>query len=151
MKFLLAGEDCIDELAELFDQYRVFYQQPSDLEGAKNFLRARFMNKDSIIYTAGEQKRLSGFIQMYPCHSSVGMGPVWILNDLYVEKSSRGKGVARRLMETGKTHALKTGALRIELATEIKNTAGQKLYESLGYCRNETFYRYNLPMHPEGR
>ena len=39
----------IDQLAFLFDQYRVFYKKTSDPEGAKKFISDRFNKKESVM------------------------------------------------------------------------------------------------------
>jgi ribosomal protein S18 acetylase RimI-like enzyme len=44
---------------------------------------------------------------------------------------------ARRLAE-------ETGACGLELATARSNTVAQRLYESLGYRRDDQFLRYEL-------
>lgn len=143
MEIILATSDRVRELAELFDQYRMFYEQPSDIEAAVAFLNARFENKDSVIYAASDHDRIVGFTQLYPCHSSVAMGRIWILNDLYVKESFRNKQVAKQLMRAANNHALETGALRIELATQVTNIPAQKLYESMGYKQNRAFFQYS--------
>jgi GNAT superfamily N-acetyltransferase len=40
-----------------------------------------------------------GFVQLYPCFSSIRAAPVFILRDLFVGPSARGGGVGRRLMD----------------------------------------------------
>ena len=73
MEVTLADSTRVLKIAELFDEYRIFYQQESDIEGALVFLNARFKNKDSVIYTANDDSRLAGFAQLYPSYSSVSM------------------------------------------------------------------------------
>ena len=41
--------DLIDQMSDLFNQYRIFYGQKDDLKKAKNFLLERINSKDSII------------------------------------------------------------------------------------------------------
>ncbi len=146
MQITRANPGHLKQLAELFDRYRVFYQQPSDPQGSEAFIRDRLQKNDSVIYAAEQDGVLAGFTQLYPGFSSVSMQPIWILNDLYVDKGQRRTNVARRLMETARQHAIQTGALRIELATQIANYSAQKLYESLGYERDRSFYRYTLTL-----
>ncbi len=146
MQIDAASPEDIEPLAELFDRYRVFYGQAPDRRGSQEFLRDRFEKKDSVLFTAKEDGRLYGFTQLYPGFSSVSMRHIWILNDLYVEKNQRRKKIARQLMETARKHAIQTGALRIELATQITNGPAQNLYESMGYVRDEAFYRYALTL-----
>ena len=132
------------EIAELFDEYRIFYQQESDIEGARVFLNARFKNKDSVIYTANDDSRLAGFAQLYPSHSSVSMKRVWILNDLFVREPYRRKNVGRQLMQAAKNHAEATDAVRLSIATQTFNIPAQRLYESMGYVKDEDFFNYAL-------
>ena len=74
------------------------------------------------------------------------MGRIWILNDLFVEESRRNKGVAKQLIRAAKTHAQETGALRLELATQITNIPAQRLYESMGYEKDKTFFHYSFSL-----
>jgi ribosomal protein S18 acetylase RimI-like enzyme len=47
-------------------------------------------------------------------------------------------------MERATQHAHETGADSIILETAANNHAAQRLYENLGYKRDEVFYRYAL-------
>ena len=40
-----------------------------------------------------------GFVQLYPSFSSVSMKRTWVLNDLYVKESVRGKGFGEKLIK----------------------------------------------------
>jgi ribosomal protein S18 acetylase RimI-like enzyme len=146
MQVTYADSSSIPELANLFDQYRIFYEQETDIKGAIAFLNSRFKNKDSVIFIASENSGIVGFAQLYPSFSSVGMERIWILNDLFVSSNSRRQSIAKKLMEAARKHAEETGALRVELATQVSNTLAQKLYASLGYSKNESFYHYSLPI-----
>ena len=127
-----ADHEHLDDLAVLFDGYRMFYRQSSDLDAARRFLGDRFANDDSVIFAASllETNGLVGFTQLYPTFSSVRMRRVWTLNDLFVAKSTRGRGAARALMEAAREFAVSTGAVALELATERDNTTAQALYDS---------------------
>ncbi|MBW4514678.1 MAG: GNAT family N-acetyltransferase [Timaviella obliquedivisa GSE-PSE-MK23-08B] len=144
MEVILARSDHLEEVAKLFDQYRVFYQQRSDLEAARQFLEQRFESQDSILLLAREAEQTVGFTQLYPSFSSISMQRVWILNDLFVAESHRGQGIAKLLMGRAEKYARQTDAVRIILATQISNAAAQTLYESLGYIKDEMFYHYAL-------
>jgi len=159
MKIVQAGFEHLDSLATLFDEYRIFYQQPSDLVGAKAFLRDRLTHRDSVIFIAldslGDDDGLigAGFTQLYPSFSSVSMAPLWILNDLYVNTTFRRRGLAQALMNQARTYGTSTGAVRIELATWVRNFEAQSLYESLDYQRadineasDSAFYHYSLEL-----
>jgi ribosomal protein S18 acetylase RimI-like enzyme len=147
MSIRQAMPEDLDLLAPLFDAYRQFYRQPQDLPLARAFLEARLGAGDSVIYLAEEDDgTVPGFVQLYPLFSSTGPRPgrIWLLNDLYVVPSARGRGVGRRLMDRARRHAEETGAQSIELATARSNTRAQSLYQSLGYRRDEEFFYYSL-------
>lgn len=144
MEVVLASIEHIERLSVLFNLYRVFYNQASDLRAAKNFLQARFQNKDSVVFAAKDNGEIIGFTQLYPSFSSVSMKRVWILNDLYVEEPYRRKGAAKLLMNAAEEYAKESGAVRLILATQISNTNAQKLYEARGYAKDEEFYHYAL-------
>src|SRR4051794_6810930 len=88
----------LNSLAELFDSYRVFYQQESNVEGARNFLKERLENEDSVVFIAYDEGNPIGFVQLYPTFSSVSMKRSWTLNDLYVNASARKKGFGEKLI-----------------------------------------------------
>ncbi|HEY9887921.1 MAG TPA: GNAT family N-acetyltransferase [Candidatus Obscuribacterales bacterium] len=146
MEIVVANLAHLEALAALFDGYRVFYQQPSDLAGARQFLQARLEKGDSTILVAQTVDDLAGFTQLYPSFSSVSMKPIWILNDLFVDEAHRGQGVAKRLIEAAETFARNSGAISMVLETQITNTSAQALYEARGYRRDTEFYHYSLSL-----
>lgn len=134
----------IDDAAALFDAYRVFYRQASDLPAARAFLSERFRRGDAVLLLARHNGNPAGFVQLYPSLSSVSMKRIWILNDLYVAASARRLGIGKHLMDAARDHAARTGAIRLELTTENNNTTAQALYERCGYVRDTVFYKYIL-------
>ena len=146
MEVRLAHRDDLDEVTRLFDRYRIFYGQVSDLDAARQFIQMRFQQGDSTILIALDEVRGVGFTQLYPSFSSVSMKRVWILNDLFVEETARRQGVAAQLMQAAESFARQTDAVRIALSTQITNQSAQSLYESRGYVKDEVFYHYSLPL-----
>ena len=146
MEIRRANLEYLEGLAILFDRYRVFYGQASDPEAAKQFLRDRLTNGDSVIFIAGKNEQSIGFTQLYPSFSSVSMKRIWILNDLFVEQRYRRQGIATALMNAAENYARDTGAARIALSTQISNTSAQILYRSRNYTKDEAFYHYQLPL-----
>jgi ribosomal protein S18 acetylase RimI-like enzyme len=145
-----AGAADVDLLAPLFDAYRQFYQQPSDLALARRFLAERLERNESVIFLAlvrnGHAPTPGGFTQLYPIFSSVRCRRTWLLNDLFVAPAFRQAGVGRQLMEAARRHGRETGAGQIELTTAHSNTAAQALYESLGYELDREFRHYELDL-----
>jgi ribosomal protein S18 acetylase RimI-like enzyme len=146
MEVFVASSEHLEEVSKLFDRYRIFYQQPSDIESARKFLQARFQKNDSTVFVARDHGYTMGFTQLYPSFSSVSMQPIWILNDLFVEETYRRRGVAHALMKSAENFARETGAIRITLSTQVTNVLAQALYESLGYKKNQDFHHYALQL-----
>ncbi|GHD67120.1 GNAT family N-acetyltransferase [Jeongeupia chitinilytica] len=141
-----ASLDDLDVLVPLFDAYRQFYKQASDVDGVRDYLGERLALRESVLLLAENAGRAVGFVQLFPLFSSVGMRRVWLLNDLFVTDSARGQGVARALMGTARGHAQATGAASLRLSTAHANHAAQALYESLGYQRDTEFQGYALKL-----
>ncbi|HEY9771867.1 MAG TPA: GNAT family N-acetyltransferase [Coleofasciculaceae cyanobacterium] len=144
MEIFKANIKQLNDVAFLFDQYRVFYRQNSDLKQAKQFIKTRLQQQDAVILLATKNNQPVGYTQLFPSWSSVSMQRVWILNDLFVLPTERNKGVAKALMNAAKEYAVSTNAVRIILATEVTNSIGQNLYQSMGYRKFDEFYHYVL-------
>ncbi|WP_415328482.1 GNAT family N-acetyltransferase [Chryseobacterium sp. MMS23-Vi53] len=123
----------IQQLSELFDQYRVFYHKSSDIPAAEKFLTERIKNNDSEIFVAENEGKLVGFVQLYPLFSSTRIQRYWLLNDLYVNENYRGKGFSKELIEESKELAKFTDAAGILLETGKSNDIGNKLYPACGF------------------
>ena len=121
-------------IAKLFDDYRLFFGEPSDLPLAQDFIADRLHHTDSVIFSAQTPKeRCVGFAQLYPSFSSVSAGRVWILNDLFVTESARGMGIGTKLLSEIKAFGSNSNAKSILVETTSSNTGAQKLYEATGY------------------
>ncbi len=132
-----ANLEHLDDLAGLFDAYRVFYKQESAIERGKAFLKSRIENKESVIYLAYKDNLPVGFTQLYPKYSSARMIKNWILNDLYVDEKFRKEGLAQQLIEQAVTFAKNEGAVFIQLETQIENHIAQSLYKKLDFLVQE--------------
>ncbi len=128
----------------LFDAYRIFYGQDPDPELAREFLRERLVQEESVVLVALEGPTGIGFTQLYPSFSSVSARRVWILNDLFVAPEARGKGVAAALLEEARRFAVETGAKGLALETAVDNLPARRLYERSGWERDEEFLHYYL-------
>jgi ribosomal protein S18 acetylase RimI-like enzyme len=75
----------------------------------------------------------AGFVWIARDHNdSTGELEATLLNQ-YVAKPYRGQGLGRRLLETAEEWAQGQGLPRISLSVGVRNTIGQRLYESFGY------------------
>lgn len=137
----------LEPLATLFDAYRQFYGQASDLPLAREFLAERFRHQQALVLVAAAPSgALVGFTQLFPSFSSVRACRMFVLNDLFVAPEARRQGVARALLVRAAEVARSLGAERLSLATARSNHGAQKLYESLGWRRDELFLYYDLPL-----
>ncbi len=134
--------------APLFDAYRQFYHKPSDLDAAGAFLSERLKNEESVLFLAffdsGPSAKPVGLVHLYPTFSSLTLRRQWILYDLFVAPEARRRGVGKALMNRARQLAKETGADSLILETAQDNFTAQRLYERLGYKRDEVFYRYSL-------
>lgn len=144
MQIIQASLDELERLVPLFDGYRQFYRQASDLAAAHAFLHDRLSNNESIIFLAQTPEAGLGFCQLYPSFSSVSMQRLWILNDLFVAEHARGQGVASGLLNVARDWAISTKSKGLVLETEATNTSAQRLYEQHGWQRDLAEYYYFL-------
>ena len=140
----------VDLVVELFDKYRIFYKQPSNLKLAKDFITARLDNNESIIFVAfDENENPIGFTQLYPTYSSMRVSKNWILNDLYVESNYRKQGIGEKLIKTAMDFAKAHGSSFVELSTAVDNFTAQSLYEQIGFQKqppDTAFYTYRIAL-----
>jgi GNAT superfamily N-acetyltransferase len=148
VRVVQATSEHLEALAALFDGYRQFYGESSDVNGARAFLAERLERGESVLFLAlldqDGQEIPAGLAQLYPSFSSTAMRRLWIFNDLYVAPEARGHGVGRALLQAAREHAERTGAKGLELMTARDNEAAQALYESMGWKRDEVFLPYTL-------
>lgn len=133
----------LNQLSILFAQYRVFYEQPFEPDQATLFLKERLSKEESTVFIAIENDQYTGFIQLYPSFSSVGMKKIWILNDLFVSADYRKKGIGQLLIDHVLAYCKETGRKKVVLSTAHDNINAQKLYEKLGFTRSD-FYNYEI-------
>ena len=146
MEIYQATIEDLEGVSNLFNAYRMFYEQTSDLDGAKGYIKERLENEDSVIFVVKKNQMYIGFTQLYPTFSSISMKNAWILNDLFIYPEARKQGIGRMLLHKAKDYAIKTGAKSISLSTAPDNFSAQRLYEINGYERDSQFYHYELSL-----
>jgi ribosomal protein S18 acetylase RimI-like enzyme len=135
------------DLADMFESYRAFYECPPRTAESRAFLERRLGRGDSTILIARRDDRLTvGFVQLYPCFSSLAVSSIWVVNDLYVKPEYRTAGIGRALMHAARRFGEETGAARLLLETASDNIAARRLYESLGYTLDQPMLHYSLEL-----
>jgi len=138
----------------LFNSYRVFYKQISDMELAENYIKARLQNNESVIFVVlvdvDGAAIPAGFTQLYPRLSSVRATKNWLLNDLYVDANFRKEGIGEALIKTAMDFARNDGATYVKLETAFDNYTAQSLYEAIGFIKTEagesSFLTYQIQL-----
>ena len=139
-----AGLEDLEIIVPLFDAYRQFYKQASDLPKARAYLRERLTRSQADIFLCLSEGRADGFTLLYPTFCSVSAAPTFVLYDLFVREPARRKGVGEALLRTAQEHARESGAAWLKLETAVDNTPAQALYEKLGWERETDFFTYNF-------
>jgi len=135
----------LDDLVILFDQYMVFYKQPSAADKYREYLNERLTNDEATVFIAYSLKKEPiGFVLNYHSFSSVSLGKVIVLNDLFVTPSYRKQGIANSLIDCSINLAKSTGSIRIDLGTAKDNLSAQSLYEKIGFIQDTGYFSYSL-------
>ncbi|NVJ65053.1 MAG: GNAT family N-acetyltransferase [Gammaproteobacteria bacterium] len=130
----------LDKLVPLFDDYRQHFKQASDQAAVKEYLQARISSNEAMIYLAQSQDQLHGFVILYPSFSSIGLAPIWILNDFYLKSGANKRLMAKQLLDRLSQDCREAGAIRIEVTTRKENHKLHKLYKEYGF---EKDYKYD--------
>ena len=134
----------LEVVAQLFNSYRQFYEQESDLALAKSFIRDRLKNgESSILLAINDSQKVIGFCQLYPTFCSVEAKPIYALYDLFISPEERRSGAAKALLQAAEKLALTSGKARMDLTTAKTNSAAQAAHESLGWVKDEIFFSYS--------
>ncbi|MFD0797710.1 GNAT family N-acetyltransferase [Maribacter chungangensis] len=131
----------LEDILPLFNAYRLFYGQFINESAALDFLKDRLTKKESVIFLSYNNKVPVGFTQLYPTFSSVSLQSSLILNDLFVHKSYRNKGIAKKLLEAAKRYCGTNNYKGLALETATDNPA-QYLYEKEGWQKDVHCFHY---------
>ena len=138
-------------VADMFNKYRIFYKQPSDIELAKQYLKDRLANNEAQVFVAydNETSELLGFTLLYAKFSSVSVIKNWHIGDLYVEPNQRKQGIGQKLLQTAIDFATEQNAKFVSLNTAKDNFTAQKVYEDFGFAQQDylpeyLYYQFDL-------
>lgn len=122
----------------------VFYEQEPNPLKYEAYLRKRLESYEATIFLAyDENSEAPGFVLNYHSFSSVFLGKIIVLNDLYVIERQRKKGIGQSLIERTFKLAQDSGALRVDLGTAKTNITAQGLYEKIGFVKDTEYYSYS--------
>lgn len=148
MEIIKATSNDLPLIMPLFDGYRQFYEQPSDLEASSRYITDRLDKSESVIFLVYEnlngKKEGIGFAQLYATFSSVTLKKFWVLHDLYVKDNFRKQGIAKILINKCKEMAHENAPLGIVIESRISNQSAQHLFDAVGFVKEGEHYFYYL-------
>lgn len=141
------SEKYIDQLIDVVEEYRKFCGFSASYEQTKKFFQYLFTNEKSVTFIAiSDNDEVMGFVNLYPSYSTLALSKIWILNDLAVSSRFRRMGLAQKLIKRVITFAEETGAVRVELKTQITNRGAQKFYSEIGFKVDKDNIYYQVPV-----
>ena len=103
-----------------------------------------FERGECTVFLALDGQNAVGFTLLYKHFTSVAMGAIWLLNDLFVTPEARARGIGEALIQEATRMAREDGSIGLHLRTATDNAPAQALYEKLGWTRDLEFYRYDI-------
>ncbi|WOT13219.1 GNAT family N-acetyltransferase [Leptospira interrogans] len=85
-----------------------------------------------------------GFAQCYFIFSSLSMCNVLVLNDLYVNPDYRNMKVGKKIINHVIDYCRKNNFKGIALETAESNLVARKIYENLGFTKDDSYLHYYL-------
>jgi N-acetylglutamate synthase and related acetyltransferases len=114
----------VDSVVGLYNNYRVFFNQPSDENLARRFVSRQLQHNQSVIFLASVKNKNKnipvGFVSLYPLNSKDSIKG-WIINDLYVEPDYRDGHVGEALIKTAIAYAKDAGAMFVEVFSGLND------------------------------
>lgn len=134
----------INRIVKVVMNYRAFYEVENQTEKeVHDFIEMRMTNNQSKIFIyENRNKKIAGFIQLYPSYSTVSLKAQWILNDFFVDENYRNQGIGQELMAFVKNY-FADKAKGFILVTEKSNSRAKAFYEKNSWKTGEyDFYTY---------
>lgn len=121
----------VDLVVGLYNNYRIFFNQPSDVNLAYRFISRRLQHNQSVIFVALVENKGHNipvaFVSIYPQVNTKEPVKNWIINDLYVEPDYRGKYIGEALIKAAINYAKDSGAKFIEIFSGLNDYVTDKL------------------------
>src|SRR3982074_1648489 len=121
-------------LLELMKGYFAFYHHPfptaSKVESFIDILQGD--PELGVQLVAEEDGRLHGFASLYACLDTMLADRILVMNDLFVDPSSRNRGTGAALFDASLAYASAHGYARLDWVTADDNHDAQRFYERHG-------------------
>ena len=136
----------VEALAEVFDQYRAHYGEPSDAASSTRWLEQCLNSARLRAFVAEDDGKLVGFATAIEVPASLRLAHFWQIRDLFVLPAHRGLGVGHALLASVRAAAVESGAVRVTVQTESENDAALRLYADCGYVLINGYRHLTLPL-----
>jgi GNAT superfamily N-acetyltransferase len=138
--FQTVGEDDLEELLPLMRGYCDFYRvAPPDVDllAMARTLIADPEHEGVQVIARDRDGRAVGFATVFWTWSTLSASRIGVMNDLFVEASARGGGVAEALIRECVERCRVRGARSLTWQTAKDNRRAQGVYERVGATREE--------------
>jgi len=131
--------ELVEAFARLVPQLSKSNRPPTERE-----LAAIVASRASVLFLAyDEDDEIVGSLTLVLFRIPTGLR-AWI-EDVVVDESARGKGVAHRMNEAAIDYARKAGAKTVDLTSRPSRDVANRLYQRLGFQKRDTnVYRFVL-------
>lgn len=135
-------ENITDEVVEAFN--RLIPQLSSSLESpTKEDLESMLQVQGHILFLAEIDGKIIGTVTLIICVQP--SGKKGHIEDVIVDASARGHGVALQMMQAAIDYARKGGVAKLDLTSNPQREAAHRLYEKCGFEKRDTsVFRLNL-------
>jgi GNAT superfamily N-acetyltransferase len=139
----------LPELLPLMRGYCDFYEvDPSDdalLAMARELIADP--HKEGVQLIARDDSgRAIGFATVFWTWSTLSASRIAVMNDIFVDPSARGGGIADALIAACAERAREHGATSLDWTTAHDNERAQKVYDRVGAQRDERWLDYSLAL-----
>ena len=144
----LVGESDLDELLPLLRAYCDFYEVAPPDDALLELSRALIADPEGEgvqLLARDDGGRAIGFATIFWTWSTLSAGRVGTMNDLYVDSSARGGGVADALIAACVEHCRERGAIALDWQTALDNHRAQAVYDRVG-GKQSRWLSYSLPV-----
>jgi GNAT superfamily N-acetyltransferase len=133
----------------LWDGYNAFYGREGDTKLSSEITRmtwSRFFDAYEPVHALVAQRAgtLLGLVHFIFHRSTIHIGPVCYLQDLFTAPAARGQGVARALITAVYERASTAGSSRVYWLTHESNSLAMKLYDKVADKSGFIVYRHSL-------
>jgi GNAT superfamily N-acetyltransferase len=133
----------------LWDGYNAFYGRAGDTRLATEIIRmtwSRFFDSYEPVHALVAERAgsLLGLAHFIFHRSTIHIGPLCYLQDLFTAQAARGQGVGRALIDAVYERARAAGANRVYWMTHETNALAMKLYDKVAEKSGFIVYRHFL-------